>query len=59
MKMKWKETMICYDSVKIERNTYVWAYDKKFLNELSFICFDFILEVDCIYIFLYLNLETS
>jgi len=57
--MKWKATVIFYDSVKIERNTYRWAYEKIFLDELSFICFDLILEVDCVYIFLYLNLEAS
>ena len=57
--MKWKATVIGYDSVKIERNTYLWAYEKIFLDELSFICFNLILEVDCVYIFLYLNLEAS
>ena len=59
MNMKWKATVICYDLLKIERNAYLWAYEKKVLDELSFYYFDLILEVGCIYILLYLNLETT
>jgi len=45
--------------MKIERNIYLWVYEKKFLDEFPFYYFSLILEVDCIYILLYLKLEAT